>query len=349
MALDQLTAMVARDPLNTLRCFSVNPPGKMQELRRVRTVGVDESSLRFFSKRSAVQKDLGKLGSRFKSGEVTVPIAWIKFNIGNGLGPSELMFDIEYAPTKDNPVDYTDVSPEFEKRIGGDRLPVFYLPWCPDHFVRMSIPEYKIESERDFGRGVEIDPYCPNLFFTAAISGCSVSVYGDPRRPTVVHVGTMGNTPYGDDCATFWRELLMVERLQRLHHGGSAYETNVDQYMGKTGSKTRFESWLEMQPSNFTVERVANWGAVFGIRFGRLWSFYLQENAVIERYKIVKKQKQVERTEKVLGLFNRKVTEIVDVSSKVQDTSVVPISVRPFFPAGGGQARIWDTFRKSYV
>jgi hypothetical protein len=32
-----------------------------------------------------------------------------------------------------------------------------------------------------------------------------VFVYGDPRRPTVTHVGTQTDTLYGDDCAVFWR------------------------------------------------------------------------------------------------------------------------------------------------
>jgi hypothetical protein len=310
---------------------------------------IGDKSLDFFSNRQAIQTQMPQIATRFKGGELTDPVAWIKFRDQQTPAFSQLTFDIEYATRRENPQDYTDVTADYEERINSkDRLPVFYLPWASDYFVRMTIPEYRIENVVDFGSGVEIDPYCPRLFFTAALSGCPVSVYGDPRRPTVVHVGTERSTPYGEDCARFWRELLWIERLQRRDYRATAHEVNVNDYMGNTETLQKFKEWLKTQRSKFNVEHVVNWGAVFGIRYGRLWSFYLQENAIVERFTVEKEKRLQQRTKTTFGLFPRTQDEWADVDVKRQSDTQVPVSVRPFFPKGDGYARLWDRFSESY-
>jgi hypothetical protein len=346
MALDSLTKKVALDPLNYFRTTTVNPPGLDANYRRTRPIGLGEAHLRLFSDRKAIASNQ----KQYTSGQIEPQVAWIKFKEDMAFTHG-VSFDVEYAASKDNPRDYTDVSGEFEEKVtAGDRLPVWYLPWDPDYLVRLTIPAYRTENECDFGGGVKVDPYNPHLFFTAGLTGCSVFAYGDPRSPTVVHAGTMGKTPYGDDCARFWRELLLVERFQRLQHEGLAHEVNVDHYMGQTSSLKDFRTWLGRQPSQFIVEQTIPFGSVFGVRYGRLWSFYLQENAFIKRFTLQKVKKiRKYKTGGVLGLFQTEVTDEVEIEVKSPpDYTTRPICVRPFFPHGA-QATFWQTFRKSYV
>lgn len=366
MALDNLTALLARKPLDFLRAKVINPPGLDLPVQGKRTIDVNERSLRFFSKPSAIQVEA--LAQRFKSVETKVPIAWIRLK-RDPMAPGAYTFDLESAEDAEGK--------DVEARIGrADLLPIYYLPWRPDRFVRMTIPAYRTENVMEFGNpknlepfgkqaistkpgypklDVGVDPYNPHLFFTAALTGCSVFVYGDPRQPTVTHVGTQTDTPYGDDCASFWRELLLVERFQRLHHEGSAYEVNVDDYMGETGSVWAFRRWLARQPEKFTVKSITPFGSVFGIRYGSLWSFYLQESAFIDRYRVVQKTRtRVARVAQLpefdsppdLWYRNELVVEKVDVHEDAATT--IPLSVRPFFPRGGGTARLWRTFKKVY-
>src|SRR5215472_1080603 len=268
MPLNFTTALFAKDPLWFLKSYAINPPADPNpQLRGEQTIPHAQG--------------------RFKSAEVGVPIAWIKLS-PDPLYPRAFTFDLEFAAG--------DVRARIER---ADRLPVYYLPWEPDKFVRMSIPAYREQNVADFGIGRDhssktfsIDPYNPHLFFTAGLSGCSVFVYGDPRQPTVTHVGTQIGTPYGDDCALFWREFLFLERFQRLHHQGVPGEVNVDHYMGDTLSIRAFRRWLADKPQTFTIKSVVAYGAVFGIRYGSLWSFYLQESGYVEAYKVVHEKRQ---------------------------------------------------------
>ena len=81
------------------------------------------------------------------------------------------------------------------------------------------------------------------------------------------------------------------------------------------------------------------WGCVFGIRYGRSWSFYLQENVVVHSYKIVAKYSTatVTGTKKVFGVLNKNVTQDVSVRKmvKLESTLNRPVKVRDFFPGGG--------------
>jgi len=164
-------------------------------------------------------------------------------------------------------------------------------------------------------------------------------------------VGTKTATPYGDDSALFWRELLLVERFQRLHHQGMAHEVNLEDYMENNASLRRFRDWVARQPRDFDVKLTVSFGAVFGIRYGALWSFYLQENAAVFRCRIRRVQRRVKvETPGFLPFTTKTTTELreLEIEGK-EEVTTIPLAVRPFFPAGGGQIQLWDTFQKSYV
>jgi hypothetical protein len=351
MALDFKTALFASKPLDFLRARAINPPAQDDARLAInRPIALDDRSLRFFSQSSKIKSQRETLQGRFESAEVKVPIAWIRL-LDDPVFPGACTFDLEFASG--------DVDARIDRT---DRLPIYYLPWMPDKFVRMTIPAYREENVADFGIGTDrtgktsaflIDSYNPHLFFTAGLTGCSVFVYGDPRRPTVTHVGTQTDTPYGDDCALFWRELLLLERFQRLHHEGLASEVNVDQYMGETRSVGIFRRWLSNRPEKFTIQSVCAYGAVFGLRYGSLWSFYLQESAFVEGYKVVQQKRQ--RLEQLAPDFSLPeplwyrhalVTETVTVRKDISKT--IPLSVHPFFPKGSGSARFRWTFKNLY-
>ena len=68
-----------------------------------------------------------------------------------------------------------------------DRFPIYWLPWKRDAVTKVKLrdgrPRLFLNQE---GRA--------RLFITAALSGCSVFVEGDPRMPTVYHFNTLSPT-----------------------------------------------------------------------------------------------------------------------------------------------------------
>lgn len=348
MPLNPLTRQVARNPLEFFRTTTVNPPAEVVQYRQTQNIALD-AQLRFFSDRGAI----GRNNIAYTSGQVIPQVVWIEFE-QDPVYPGAVKFTVDYAQAQPNAATYTDVSADFEQRVDArDRLPVWYLPWKPNHLAGLTIPRYREENVRDFrgptdARELFIDPYNPHLFFTAGLTGCSVFAYGDPRSPTIVHAGTNTSTPYGDDSARFWRELLFVERFQRRVHGGIAREINVGDYMGDTPSFQDFNAWLGRQPSTFVVEQVINFGSVFGIRYGAHWSLYLQQNAIVMRYKLEKRTRRTEtQTGGILGFFTKTVVSEVQYEVKKDTTITRPISVRPFYP-DGGHATFWDTFQRAF-
>ena len=71
-------------------------------------------------------------------------------------------------------------------------VPMWWLPW----YGGGGLVKLKIEDSGtlDLGQGTDRrNMQNPGVFFTAALSGCSVFVYGDPTKPTVYHAGLTGN------------------------------------------------------------------------------------------------------------------------------------------------------------
>jgi hypothetical protein len=168
-----------------------------------------------------------------------------------------------------------DVEGAYEKKTNW--FPAYFLPWdASGAMVRLTIP----------AKGThDVDP---DIFFTAAINGCSIFFQGTPERPTIYHCG--GDTGKGNDhaaAAKFWRDL--VDANKHAGKGTVNAEVNKTHYIkepGVAGQTTQraleYENWLKSKnTSKLTVTFVNPWGCVFGIRRGERWTFYLQENATI--------------------------------------------------------------------
>lgn len=172
---------------------------------------------------------------------------------------------------------------------GGTRI--YYLPWKSRRVVHMTL-----------GRKSDV-------FFTAALSGCSVLAKGPPDSPTVYHAGIEGSIDakvmdlvqdaqkgsYGliqaarkKDAPEFWKTLLF--ELGAAGPDEPLGEINKTHYMTARGAHTkrseRFMGQFDRMHSDLGLEvtHASPFGCVFGFRGRRGWELYLQENVVI-RYK----------------------------------------------------------------
>jgi hypothetical protein len=140
-----------------------------------------------------------------------------------------------------------------------------------------------------------------DIFFTAALSGCSVMVSGDPTEPTVYHCGITqwstqpycivgkgkyGNpAPKGKEGIEIWEDLVAfvtkkdappAERIDRTYY---AYDFEENQPPYTTRGSREIEAELRRKKRDPKASAIP-WGAVFGIRdhgTGK-WTFYLQQN-----------------------------------------------------------------------
>jgi hypothetical protein len=347
--LNDYTKLLRDRPLDLFRRYAVSPPDgavgdaktdALGSLRRSRVlplssrtkIETDGMFSRFF------KEDMGPTGEGFTHGVVGTKIAWIK---------------IVDDPLRHGALTFEAIVPSGKDTIPPGHLPVWFLPWESRYLVEMTIPPRQNEDDDD--------PEDPKIFFTAAINGCSVFVRGDPRNPTVTHAGiSQSQTPYGSNPADFWRDLLTCNLASQNIHQGKTWEVNNTHYINQTGvsggAKTAntdaYLRWLQTLPSGpITVSHVVPWGCVFGIRYGRLWSFYLQENAVVHTYKIVAKYstEPVTETRKVFGVFNVDVTRDVSIRKMVKLESTVnrPVRVSDFFPGkGNNTVNFVETWQK---
>jgi hypothetical protein len=166
----------------------------------------------------------------------------------------------------------------------GEAKPIYFLPWDESGaIIKLHLPTK--------GRHVPD----PDVFFTAAINGCSVFVQGDPTSPTVYHAG--GNTGRSDhnDAARFWRHALVnhIKNSDTAQARGKLQaEVNKTDYVRTPGTQSnsstptadKYEQELKdrlNKKGSFTVTMVSPWGCVFGVRTGNNWEFYLQENGTV--------------------------------------------------------------------
>jgi len=255
-------------------------------------------------------------------------------------------------------------------KAGQTGVPIYFLPWESLSLVSLAIP--------DTGGAFydPDDPDFPGLFFTAAINGCSVFVKGSPHRPEIFHAGINGDFSASVDAVEFWRErLTTILRRQGPGGGhiGAVREVNKRDYIrdprnsdpSTTATAMAYETWLKSnQAGEFRVQMVSPWACVFGIRYGRAWTFYLQENATVSLLRYVKKdqtevvrvndartQRKMKGTgeavteeshkQKVFGPFSRTQT----IYMMRQDASR-PQVIREFYPSGGGSIKIKDEVRR---
>jgi hypothetical protein len=335
--LNAYTQMLRDRPLDLFRRYSVSPPDGAVGDAKVDALGsARRSRLLPLASSSQITTDgtfagffkpgTDMAGPGFQHGVVGKKIAWIK-----------LVDD----PSRHGALTFEAIMPGSSASTPQGHLPVWFLPWESRYLVEMTIPPRQSEEDHD--------PNDPMIFFTAGINGCSVFVRGDPRSPTITHGGiSQGQTPYGNNPAEFWRHLMIANLASQGIGTGKTWEVNNTDYINQTGvsggaqtaNADAYLKWLKTLPSGpITVSHVVPWGCVFGIRYGRLWTFYLQENTVVHTYKVVAKYESVEVTDtkKVLGVFNRNVTQSVSTKKLVKLESTVnrPVKLKDFFPGGG--------------
>lgn len=214
-------------------------------------------------------------------------------------------------------------------------VPAYFLPWDKNGgIVEMTIP--------DLNPTRPTTEY-PNLFFTAALSGCSIFVKGTARKPTVQHCGietALDDTFSGMTAESYWRFLSdYIEMSTTMRYNFDiAGEANKSQYISghvlPSGEKTtenavRFEKMLKRfytaNPNKkIEIQLVFPWGCVFGLRDGAgNWSFYLQENASV--------------------CFLKKDASGATIPPVIQNSR--PMTVREIFPNSAPAARPRTTWR----
>src|SRR5688572_13549258 len=251
--------LLVKDPLQFMRTYSVHPMdnvgGYRGELVSVlNDVTDDHRSMKY---------------TRVKSAKKVAYVNAFKKPQGN------------VQATGNEGADTVHFEPSYTESAGA--VPIYFLPWDEGGaMVQLTIPPQGTWTPD------------PNLFFTAAINGCSVFIQGTADQPTIYHCG--GNTGKGDDhaaAARFWRD--MVAANKQGSKGDVTAEVNKTHYIKEVGKKTtdraaEFEAWLkDNKKQRIEISSVLPWGCVMGIRTNGKWAFYLQENASIVYTTMVKK------------------------------------------------------------
>jgi hypothetical protein len=78
------------------------------------------------------------------------------------------------------PMTRTSVLVTLHNAAQAGSLPLFFLPWLPDHATTMTLP----------------NAAGPSIFMTSTLTGCSVQVTGPANTPTITHANA--RTTYGD-------------------------------------------------------------------------------------------------------------------------------------------------------
>ncbi|PWR02153.1 hypothetical protein DKT77_12845 [Meridianimarinicoccus roseus] len=231
--------------------------------------------------------DLDTSGYSGVGPDPAVPITSIKYSRvmqSKKVGYVELFKD-ERAQLTDGNLEGVDVT---RMRAGfapfGEAEPVYFLPWDEaGAIVKLHIPPKGTHNPD------------PDIFFTAAINGCSVFVQGTPDDPTVYHAGGSTNRSDKNDAARFWRVALrnhIRNSATAQARGQISGEINKTHYVTTPGTSNdsstptaeKYEKLLKdklNKQGSFEVREVSPWGCVFGIRTGDDWAFYLQENATV--------------------------------------------------------------------
>lgn len=236
-------------------------------------------------------------GKAKMAGPLTM-IAFIKFRpVTSNTDGQEgaLTFDVKYAT---------------ELKTAATRngwVPCWFLPWKSELLVKLTIAA-------DAGAIPSGDPTIdplpnPRLFFTAAINGCSVFVYGAASAPSVVHAGFETNSAnkemvrdyLGGNSATMWRALLkgvtasedgltLVPLNKAKPNLGEVNRYDYIKTLNDDGSEVfgtplaaQLKTFLDTHKTDkLQAKTVEAFGSVFGLRVGNAWRMTLQRNASIQ-------------------------------------------------------------------
>jgi hypothetical protein len=214
------------------------------------------------------------------------------------IGYVQLYKDMDRAGIQEQRDEFNNITQRYEDNREGKEVvrfnvsynavngwaPVYWLPWYSyGGIVRLVIPP-KGRNNPD-----------PDIFFTAAINGCSIFFQGTAQNPTVYHAGGKTGQSDHNQAARFWREALrnyIASSNSAKNRGFVPGEVNKMHYVkspGTAGNATtpraqEYENHLKQKMNKqgkFTITMVNPWGCVMGIRTGNDWAFYLQENATV--------------------------------------------------------------------
>jgi hypothetical protein len=166
----------------------------------------------------------------------------------------------------------------------GSWVPIYFLPWKSLNILSYTIPAIP-HSLADWD-----DEEYPRFFYTAGINGCSVFASGSPQGPTVSHAGL--NAKLSRSAGEFWR---MQMAITRSGYSANAIrgEVNAHDYMFKGGQARQladdYLKFLGSGNNDFKLEIQSPFGCVFGIRYGRSWTLYLQKSVVFDKVRFYKK------------------------------------------------------------
>ena len=237
--------------------------------------------------------------------------------------------------------------------------PAYFLPWdARGAAVEMTIPRFAIGDDEVAN---------PPIFFTAALSGCSIIFKGTATKPTIFHCGTAGGGSGAStvgDSNQFFRSMLLDIEAQRLGRFKYNLGTQVlsSHYMTTTlgggdapGHQAAFENKLRTHyTGRLGIENVNIWGTILGFRTGTQWEFYLQENATVVYYKyddVVNGLMNLVSTDRfreidLANLTSGQVGNAVRKTGAKVNIQARPAVVRQVFPVGPAVATVasrWQT------
>jgi len=224
--------------------------------------------------------------------------------------------------------------------------PIYFLPWDIDGAsVRMTIP------------GVGVNNPDPNIFFTAAINGCSIFFQGTSQAPTIYHCGA-STTGYAKaeftETVEFWEEVIAEFMADDVTQGRpnlgalSGGSVNKTHYVASPGVKSKpdvtnihtgtvMQSFTTKRAKSYqnalkakhgmgklTIEEISPWACVLGRRDAHgNWTFYLQENATVIYHQV---------TRSLPNLFQGQKSATQAVAR--------PLKFKEIFPVGPGHVTV---------
>ena len=194
-------------------------------------------------------------------------------------------------------------------------LPSWFLPWKSGHLLKMRLPQHNVALPAPVGGG--LPPVNADIFFTAAINGCSVFVYGADDNPMVVHAGIGMNfsealsqtamDALGGEGAAIWRNLLNGANVSPtgdvttnpVKARQNFAEVNRYDYVSQVKNTKLIQTTAESEAVEAYFARhrkdtlnavvVNPWGCVCGVRsHGGNWIFILQRNMSVTYQSVTK-------------------------------------------------------------
>jgi hypothetical protein len=247
--------------------------------------------------------------SKFKIGDVDQMVAYIKLLPASSPKEGAVTFDVKLPNQRLT-----------RRIIDAYSIPCWWLPWQSKRFVKLKIADATQNGgQLQLQSGLAMPN--PDLFFTAALSGCSVFAVGVPRSPSVYHVGfdpdnVARSAPLAQTNSTTTEEFFAAKLGRPVATGlgvpapvfGLPVATGVgkSEYVAelrpgftsdtdRVGQTTRRALALEAQlraSGRFTsIDHkefsLSPWGTVFGLRDAAgSWIFELVKNASTRFYRM---------------------------------------------------------------